>query len=73
MKIATRGGENEVPREAAVGANVEVHPAHDRWMMGDRYGQIVRLDEAGNRVRVRLQTSGESLWFKPDDLMPARW
>lgn len=40
----------------------ELHPATDRWMMGDRYGTIVRVD--GGSVRVILDRSGKAFWYK---------
>jgi len=44
-----------------VGDRVQTHPATDRWMMGDRFGQIsgitsrtmhVRLDRSGQTIRI---------------------
>jgi hypothetical protein len=72
INLATRGGENEVPVEAKVGLDVEVHPGHDRWMMGDRFGHILQLDEPGARVRVHLDLSGGKFWFTPDYVLPAK-
>jgi hypothetical protein len=37
-----------------IGQRVELHPATDRWMMGDRYGTIVKLDERYRGARARL-------------------
>lgn len=33
---------NLIATEYAIGQRVELHPATDAWMRGDRYGQIVR-------------------------------
>ena len=52
-----------------VDQNVELHPGTDRWMMGDRMGIVKKLDPANGRVRVKLDVSGKSLWFKPDDIL----
>jgi hypothetical protein len=52
----------------AVGQRVQLHPGTDRWMMGDRYGEVVRSLPA--RVRVRLDRSGAMLWFRGEDVSP---
>lgn len=48
------------------GQRVQLHPATDRWMMGDRFGVVTGLKEG--RVRVRLDVSGKSLWFYNRDV-----
>jgi hypothetical protein len=50
------------------GVRVQLHPGTDRWMMGDRYGEVVRIDRAG-RVVVRLDRSGKQLRFRPENLL----
>jgi len=68
---------SENPIEGAgfkVGERVQVHPGHDRFMMGDRYGKITSISNvAGSadpvRIRVKLDRSGQSVWFRPDYLM----
>jgi hypothetical protein len=50
-----------------VGRNVQLHPATDRWMMGDKFGQITKVEP--DKVRVRLDVSQKSLWFKRDDIL----
>jgi len=45
---------------------VELHPATDRWMMGDKYGTVVKLD--GVYVHVRLDVSGKTRWFHPNNI-----
>jgi hypothetical protein len=46
-----------------VGDRVEMHPATDAWMMGDRYGEIVKI---GRRVlHVRLDKSGRTRTVHP--------
>jgi hypothetical protein len=42
---------------------VELHPATDRWMMGDRYGEVAHFDALRGTVRVRLDKSGRTLPF----------
>jgi hypothetical protein len=46
---------------------VELHPATDRWMMGDRFGILTKVEP--ERVRVRLHVSGKSFWFRKDDVL----
>lgn len=45
------------------GARVQLHPATDRWMMGDRYGEVVSCRPGA--VRVRLDRSGRTVRFHP--------
>ncbi len=44
------------------GRHVELHPATDRWMMGDRFGAIVRLRKDG-AAYIKLDRSGKKLWI----------
>lgn len=37
--------------DSRIGKRIELHPATDRWMMGDQYGEIVGI---GRRVRSYL-------------------
>ncbi len=52
--------------KALVGKRVELHPATDRWMMGDRYGTIARVGRT--YALVHLDKSGKRIKFHPDDL-----
>lgn len=49
------------------GRRVELHPATDRWMMGDRYGEVIKVGLG--RVRVRLDKSGKTFWFRREDVL----
>jgi hypothetical protein len=59
--------------EFKVGQRVELHPATDRWMMGDRFGEVRAVAsswEAGKYLaRVKLDKSGKGFWFKFSDVM----
>ena len=65
-----------------VGDRVQLHPAADRWMMGDRYGQIEieRVVVYGGSIRaeprheflVRFDRSGECAWVSQRDLRPVQ-
>jgi hypothetical protein len=49
-----------------VGHRVQLHPATDRWMQGDRYGEVVKV---GRRIlRVRLDKSGVTAKLRPQDI-----
>jgi hypothetical protein len=41
-----------------VGMRVELHPATDQWMQGDRYGEITHIFDG--YARVKLDKSGRS-------------
>lgn len=50
-----------------VGDRVQIHPAADAWMQGDRYGEIVRV---GNSiVHVRMDRSGRVRWFHAESIL----
>ena len=40
-----------------VGQRVELHPATDAWMMGDRYGEVVKITR--QYVHVKMDRSGK--------------
>ena len=52
---------------------VQIPPYTDRWMMGDRYGDITRIDsiqvdgKAVDRASVRLDKSGKIVRVILDD------
>lgn len=48
------------------GCRVELKPHLDRWMMGDRYGDVKRVGRS--KVYVHLDRSGKTIGFKPDQL-----
>lgn len=52
---------------ASIGTWVEAHPATDAWMMGDRYGEIVKVGR--KFVHVRMDRSGRTLRFSPHNLL----
>lgn len=53
-----------------LGCRVELHPARNEWMRGDRYGEIVyhRLGRGENRYGVRLDKSGRVLTLAPSSV-----
>jgi hypothetical protein len=50
------------------GTRVEAHPACDCWMMGDRFGTIVKITRRS--IHVKMDRSGKVRRFIPDMLMP---
>jgi hypothetical protein len=46
---------------------VELHPATDAWMQGDRYGSICARRVNGE-VLVRMDKSNKLYWVKPSDI-----
>lgn len=64
--------------EFTKGKRVELHPACDEWMQGDRYGVVMGLGRARaywrgrvdvvRPVRVKLDKSGRVRLFHPDNL-----
>lgn len=55
-------------RGLAPGTRVELHPATDAWMRGDRYGEIMSLRTNVRAVSVRLDKSGKTVWIAPRDI-----
>lgn len=52
--------------EFTVGQRVELHPAHDAWMAGDRYADVVRVGKS--IVFVKSDKSGRVRWMFPESL-----
>ena len=52
-----------------VGDRVELHPATDRWMRGDRYGEVVYVNVKKGTATVLLDKSGKRLRFRFENLM----
>ena len=52
-----------------VGMRVEMHPATDLWMMGARYGDVVKVGRT--KVHVRLDRIPGVRRIPPRNLMPA--
>lgn len=50
------------------GTRVELHPGMDRWVFGDKYGDVTQTSRKKGRVRVKLDRSGDSIWFFPSQL-----
>jgi hypothetical protein len=40
-----------------IGMRIELHPACDAWMMGDRYGEIIKLGKKW--IHLKMDRSGK--------------
>jgi hypothetical protein len=47
-----------------IGMRVQSHPATDAWIMGDRYGEIVKVGRT--KIHVKMDRSGRTLRFSPE-------
>ena len=55
---------NWVIKSRAIGMRVELAPHLDRWMMGDCYGEVVKVTR--QRIHVKLDKSGSTIRLLPD-------
>ena len=53
----------------SVGDKVQLHPATDTWMRGDRYGTVAKVTRS--RVSVTLDVSGQTRKFNPSLILQA--
>ncbi len=51
----------------SVGERVQLHPATDRWLQGDRYGEVTRIGR--KLIHVKLDKSGQVRKFHPFNVM----
>jgi hypothetical protein len=49
-----------------VGDRVELHPATDAWMMGDRYGAVVKIGR--KYLHVKMDCSGKIRRLTPRNI-----
>lgn len=59
----------EKPGNWMVGERVELHPATDAWMMGDRFGDVVGIGR--KVVKVKMDRSGKVRRVSPENV--GRW
>jgi hypothetical protein len=53
--------------ELKVGNRVQIHPAADAWMQGDRYGEVVKVGRS--IVHVKMDRSGRTRWFHAESIL----
>lgn len=46
-----------------VGDRVEIHPALDRWMQGDRCGEVVKITP--HQIHVKMDVSQQTITGEP--------
>jgi len=63
MNFGTRGYK--------IGDRIESAPHTDCWMMGDRYGDVVKIGRT--YVHVKMDRSGKVRQFHPDNLLFTRY
>lgn len=51
---------------ARTGMRVQIDPATDAWMMGDRYGEIVKVGRT--KIHVKMDRSGRILRFSAENI-----
>jgi ribosomal protein L21E len=59
-----------IPHDFAVGDRIQMHPATDAWMRGDRYGEVVKLLRGG-AYKVKLDVSGLTKTVTPENIYGA--
>lgn len=68
------------PHYLAPGVRVELSPATDRWMRGDRFGTVekhgrkwihLRMDTSGQLVRIPRDNPGDVLYSIAGDVLEA--
>jgi hypothetical protein len=62
-RLALLRGHDAAP-VAAVGDRVELHPATDAWMSGDRFGTVEEVSRVGS-LYVRMDRSGRTRHVAP--------
>ena len=50
-----------------IGQRVELHPATDRWMRGDRFGTVENINSMG--AWVRFDRSGELGFYRHQNIL----
>ena len=60
--------------DAPIGRRVQLHPGTDQWMMGDRYGTVVKalVAEEGKEqpvYRIKLDKSKQHIRVHPKDFI----
>lgn len=56
----------ESVKDFEVGSRVELHPATDAWMQGDRFGEVAKIGRKW--IHVKMEPSGRTLQMSPGNL-----
>jgi hypothetical protein len=54
-------------RDLKVGQRVQLHPATDRWMRGDRWGVVYKLGR--KYAELVMEVSGHHVKVSPEDIL----
>ena len=55
------------PNTQYQGVRIQLHPATDHWMRGERFGHVIAL-LSRNYVRVKLDVSGRTIRLHVDNI-----
>ncbi len=69
MDTATDDDKEATLADFVMHQSVEIHPCNDRWMMGDRFGEVTKIDTKLGLVRIKLNRSGKSFNFLPRNVL----
>lgn len=67
IEIVTKEEMTMTITELKVGQRVQLHPASDAWMAGDRYGEVIKVGRS--IVHVKMDRSGRVRWFHPETIL----
>jgi hypothetical protein len=56
-----------IAQDYGVGDRVQLHPATDAWLRGDRYGQIRKVTQ--KFYHIAMDTSGRVLRVRPSQIL----
>jgi hypothetical protein len=56
-------------KQLKVGDRVQMHPATNAWMRGDRFGEVVAINTRRGTVRVLLWKSERKIVFRPINIL----
>lgn len=66
-----------LPRPFTPGTRVQLHPATDAWMQGDRFGTVIGYGRRSKRqvsgprpILVKMDRSGRTRRLHPDNILP---
>jgi len=64
--METIHGPFDSPGQFNAGDRVELHPATDRWMMGDRCGSVAKVGR--NVLTIKMDVSGKTIRCRPESI-----
>jgi hypothetical protein len=53
-------------QDFSIGDRVELHPATDAWMFGDRFGEVIKVGT--KLVHVKCDRSGKTRRLSPENI-----